>query len=250
MKKLDYSNYHEIYNDDFYKKRNDNTHVAAEKILNVLKKFFPAIGSVADVGGGVGTFLAAAQNVWGISNENITLYEGEYIDKKYLRVPEDRYVAVNLEERLPKNGLKDLVICLEVAEHLSDKRADSFVEDLTQIGEIIMFSAAYTKQGGDNHINEQPLKYWMDIFSEHGYKGYDIVRPFIQFEKDIPYWYRQNIVVFVKEKSEREKELNTNKEWLPPLDMICYESVRGRLEMLDNIKKNPLIRLLRLLTRR
>ncbi len=53
-------------------------------------------------------------------------------------------------------------------------------------------------QGGRNHINEQPLSYWRKFFIEAGYDLYDPIRARIWFDKRIPYWYRQNIVVAAK----------------------------------------------------
>jgi len=48
-------------------------------------------------------------------------------------------------------------VCLEVAEHLTEKRADSFVLDLILLGDVICFQQLYPKMGGINHINEQCL---------------------------------------------------------------------------------------------
>lgn len=45
------------------------------------------------------------------------------------------------------------------------------------MSDVIMFSAAYTKQGGNNHINEQPHTYWAKKFISHDFVPYDIFRP-------------------------------------------------------------------------
>lgn len=48
----------------------------------------------------------------------------------------------------------DLVLCLEVAEHLPASAADTLVRSLTGLGNVIAFSAAIPFQGGANHVNE------------------------------------------------------------------------------------------------
>lgn len=53
----------------------------------------------------------------------------------------------------------DLAMTIEVAEHLTPVRADSFVEDLTRLSDVVLFSAAIPAQGGINHVNEQWQSY-------------------------------------------------------------------------------------------
>ena len=48
----------------------------------------------------------------------------------------------------------DLVVSLEVAEHLPSECAETFVDSLTGLGPIVLFSAAIPHQGGTNHANE------------------------------------------------------------------------------------------------
>ena len=62
----------------------------------------------------------------------------------------------------------DLVNCLEVAEHLDASRADSFVDDLCALGDVVVFSAAIPGQGGTHHVNEQFQSYWQERFRRNG----------------------------------------------------------------------------------
>ena len=61
---------------------------------------------------------------------------------------------------------------------------------------MILFSAAVPGQGGYHHINEQPHEYWHNKFAEKGFKMYDIIRPLIQYNKKLPFWYRNNIFIY------------------------------------------------------
>lgn len=93
---------------------------------------------------------------------------------------------------------KDLVISLEVAEHIPESSADIFIDNLTLSGNRILFSAATPGQGGVGHVNEQPHEYWHDKFAERGYKCFDIIRPLLKDKKEVPFWYRNNIFLYEK----------------------------------------------------
>jgi SAM-dependent methyltransferase len=63
----------------------------------------------------------------------------------------------------------DVVVCLEVAEHLPARVADRLVEILAQLSSTIVFTAATPGQGGVDHVNEQPHEYWIGKFEALGY---------------------------------------------------------------------------------
>jgi 2-polyprenyl-3-methyl-5-hydroxy-6-metoxy-1,4-benzoquinol methylase len=63
----------------------------------------------------------------------------------------------------------DLCLCLEVAEHLPEAKADEFVARLVRVAPTIIFSAAVPGQGGHGHINCQPKEYWEQKFNAHNY---------------------------------------------------------------------------------
>lgn len=53
----------------------------------------------------------------------------------------------------------DVAESLEVAEHFEAKYAQNFINLLTSLSDIIIFSAAIPLQGGTHHVNEQPPAY-------------------------------------------------------------------------------------------
>ena len=153
--------------------------------------------SVVDIGCGVGTWLAAWQQRSG-GGISICGVDGDYVDHSQLFIDEKFFHPFNLEERVNLNRRFDLVESLEVAEHLSPARADSFVEDLTRLGDVILFSAAIPAQGGTNHVNEQWQSYWAQKFLRLNYVAVDCIRPKIWERGDIAVYYRQNIFLYVK----------------------------------------------------
>jgi len=80
-----------------------------------------------------------------------------------------------------------------VAEHLKEASADIFIKGLCSLGKVIVFSAAVPNQGGQNHINEQNFSYWQEKFSKHSFSFYDIFRKEFWNNREIEWWYKQNM---------------------------------------------------------
>ena len=146
---------------------------AANEVVPLILKLLNT-KSVVDVGCGTGTWLKifeanGVQDILGI--------DGNYVDQKLLKIDFDKFIAYDLETFFKSEKKFDLAISLEVAEHLSIDSADVFVQTLSGLSETIIFSAAITNQGGQNHINEQEPKYWIEKFENLEYKLFDILRP-------------------------------------------------------------------------
>lgn len=104
-------------------------------------------------------------------------------------------VECDLEQRLPDLGRFGMALCLEVAEHLSPQRAASFVADLCNLADVVVFSAAIPGQGGTGHRNEQWPDYWTGLFAVNGYACSGAMRWMIWDDERVENWYRQNLLV-------------------------------------------------------
>lgn len=167
-------------------------------LMNIYKeKMGQPIQSVIDIGCGLGQWLyvfkkEGTNEVLGIDGKHL-LFENLYIDNKEF-LPFDLTQCKFLKLAKKYN----LAISLEVAEHLPESVADDYVGLLTKSADTILFSAAIPNQTGENHINEQPHKYWSKKFNVQGYYMLDIFRPIIWNNTEINWWYRQNIFLCVK----------------------------------------------------
>jgi len=78
------------------------------------------------------------------------------------------------------------------------RNARHLVQTLTAAAPLVLFSAAVPSQGGSNHINEQWPSYWRALFEAQSFGMFDPIRPRIRDRHDIQWWYRQNIVMYVR----------------------------------------------------
>ena len=96
------------------------------------------------------------------------------------------------------SGSYDLCISMEVAEHLPDRFASPFVDLLTRLSPVVLFSAAIPEQGGTDHFNEQWPSYWAARFRKQGFRSVDVIRPAVWADKKVKWWYRQNTILYVQ----------------------------------------------------
>jgi len=181
------------YTDKFFEERIDVLRSAEHIVPLLLELIQPK--SVVDVGCGTGEFLYVFKEK-GI--KDILGIDGEYVNKKKLRISENSFLSANLEKLLKIDRKFDLVVSLEVAEHLSKKYARTFIDSLTNLGPVILFSAAIPFQGGTHHVNEQWPEYWANLFEKKGYIPIDCIRRKVWNNNEVSFWYAQNILLFVK----------------------------------------------------
>jgi SAM-dependent methyltransferase len=153
--------------------------------------------SVVDVGCGIGEWLAefAAAGV-----TDLLGIDGPHVDRGKLLIEPERFSARDLAEPLEVGRRFDLAISLEVAEHLPEACAESFVASLVSLAPVVLFSAAIPYQQGTGHVNGQWPEYWQTIFEEHGYTVADCLRPRLWNNDRVSWWYRQNMLVFADRK--------------------------------------------------
>ncbi len=155
------------------------------------------IKSVVDIGCGSGGWLSVFQS-FGV--QDILGVDGEYLRKDFLLIPEDKFIPFDLKNPLQLKKKFDLVLCLEVAEHLPIEFSKTLIDNLTRLGPVILFSAAIPFQGGINHFNEQWPDYWADLFKENGFLPIDCIRTKVWSNKKVNWVYAQNCLLYAEKK--------------------------------------------------
>lgn len=182
-----------VYNSTFFDYIDHSARTSARGLINLLH---PALKpqSLLDLGCGRGVWLHEWQRA-GVGT--ILGVDGDYVRRDQLEVPQDAFLPADLTQPVPLTRRFDLAQSLEVGEHLPDTAAVTLVDSLTRASDIVLFSAAVKGQGGEHHINEQPLSYWQDLFRARGYTAYDCIRPHLSHDRSIAPWYRYNAVLYV-----------------------------------------------------
>jgi SAM-dependent methyltransferase len=152
--------------------------------------------SLLDVGCGTGTWLRAALDV-GVAD--VVGMDGVVVPTERLHVPADVIQRVDLLGDWPIKRQFDLVLCLEVAEHLPEEAASALVRKLTTCGDRVFFSAANPWQQGQHHVNLQWPSFWQNLFNQEGFVCYDHLRWKIWDDASVERWYRQNLFVAEKD---------------------------------------------------
>ena len=131
------------YGSGFYSRIADGSLLSARQVVPTLMELLkPA--SVVDVGR-TGAWLSAFQEN-GVTD--IFGVDGDYVDRKVLLIPRERFRAADLSRPLNLDRRFDLAISVEVAEHSPAAAAETFVQSLTGLSDRSVFSAAIPLQGG------------------------------------------------------------------------------------------------------
>jgi len=154
----------QIYSDEYYaKRRQDPFRSESHEIVDALVERFQP-GSVIDFGCAIGTYLER------FKEHGVTIHgvEGNSAAFRHAVVPNARLEQHDLRQPYEPNDYYDLVLSVEVAEHIPERYARTFVNTLAKSGEVVLLTAAPPGQGGKHHVNEKPPEYWIQLFDDYG----------------------------------------------------------------------------------
>lgn len=155
-----------MYSRNFFKRRTARYTPAQIKIAGAIMDFCGP-RSVFDLGCGIGGYLqgfsdrgcliAGCDIGWNFANEFMP--------------PEIRAVTFkgDCTQPIPHGATYDLVLCIEVAEHIGAEHSRQLCENAVSLcGGKIIFTAAGPGQPGTGHINCQPKEYWIERMETYG----------------------------------------------------------------------------------
>jgi len=155
-----------IYNKNYFARVIEPSSSQAAPVIAATLLRDLTVGSVVDVGCGTGALLSELKargcSVYGLEFSEAAI---EYCRMRHLVVR-----RFDLEQDVLTDDLCfDCAVSMEVAEHLAPHAASHYVNLLTRLGRIVVFTAAPPGQGGTDHVNEQPATYWIAQFASQGY---------------------------------------------------------------------------------
>jgi SAM-dependent methyltransferase len=161
----------------------------------LLDAFAPA--SVLDLGCGPGHFLLPYQargvEVLGV---DVSPHAGALL-------PPLSFMTADLTQSWAPPHPFDLVLCLEVAEHLPASAAAALVRTVVGCGNRIVWSAAVPGQIGEGHIHCQPPSYWERLFARYQYlpTGYGQALRAALAASPVSaqaWWYNHSLTIFAR----------------------------------------------------
>ena len=185
-----------IYDKDWYATQVWQ-HSWIQKTMGWLAGEFGPFESSLDLGAGdtyYSTVLAemGAEAVAVEVSEDVLPFVVENVDG----IIHDLRKPLDLEKRF------DLVVCLEVAEHIPEESADVLCDTIAKhCGGILIFTAALPGQGGHGHCNLQPFEYWQSRLEARGLTFYPQATTQIRqawlniLGEELP-WLSRNITIF------------------------------------------------------
>jgi SAM-dependent methyltransferase len=156
-----------IYDRAFFEEwgtRNARFLSAADKVTEILcAQLKPA--RIVDVGCGCGVYVDAFRR----RGVEVVAIDG-------VECPPDLGFPVDLVKRdftrpfENEWGRFDFTLSLEVAEHIPERFADAYLDNLVKLSDVLVLSAAPPNQGGTHHVNEQPKRYWVAKLADRGFR--------------------------------------------------------------------------------
>jgi hypothetical protein len=183
--------------------------------------------SAIDLGCGRGEWLAVFQ-ASGVAE--IQGLDGSHVDPNRMAIPASAFVTHDFTQPYRGERRYDLAMSVEVAEHLEPAAGAALVHSLTDLSDVVLFSAAAPHQAGVHHVNCQWPVYWSRLFRERSYVAVDAIRRRIWNNSAVDWWYRQNLLLYIRDarlKSYPVLAVDCTEE---PLALVHPEMLRSILE--------------------
>ena len=146
--------------------------------------------SVLDIGCGIGSYL-----LYFVHHQVREVFGIDGIEPSVNLLPADRYLQHDLSQPFHLGQQFDLVLCVEVVEHLAPDDADRLLEVVAEHAkERILFSAAEPGQPGKGHINCRPIGEWLEAWRQLGWQC-DVLASLSFRALSTFHWLRRNPVV-------------------------------------------------------
>src|SRR6516164_9346993 len=117
------------YDVPFFDRQVSGSLASARIVLPLLFEYYKP-RTVVDVGCGVGPWLKCSLE---LGVEDVLGIDGDYVERSRLLIDPAQFQASDLNDRIDVDRRFDLAISVEVAEHLSFIRSETFVADLVKL---------------------------------------------------------------------------------------------------------------------
>lgn len=152
-----------VYDASFYEETRERKLESFRRVAAILARHL-AFDTVLDIGCGTGLLIAELKKI------GKDVLGCEISEAAISGAPRDVTVfQADAARPIRVNRRFDLVVCIEVAEHIQRRHSRRLVENCTSLGGQICFTAAPAGQGGVGHINLRPHSFWIELFARRGF---------------------------------------------------------------------------------
>jgi 2-polyprenyl-3-methyl-5-hydroxy-6-metoxy-1,4-benzoquinol methylase len=185
--------FNKVYDESFYQETHALKTESFRNVASTLSQHIP-FATVLEIGCGTGQLLVELHR----NGKNVL---GCEISEAGIRGAPEEITVFQADAAKPihLNRRFDLVLCIEVAEHIRQKHSAQLVANCTHLGRQVFFTAAPKGQTGVGHINLQPYSFWIELFAEHGFVHQEALSRKIQGQmrsENVLSWITNNLMVF------------------------------------------------------
>lgn len=185
-----------IYGEQYYEHMDRESAINdSEQFANaVLSEYSPA--SIIELGCGTGRLLYPYQE----EELEVRGVELSSIAQKVSRLSSNHFEEYDLTDPYYPEREYDIVLCIEVLEHLPESAADTIVDSICRSAPVAIITAATPGQGGTHHVNEKPHNYWINKFENRNMRHMPEKAEIIKSRLDLNelVWIKENLLVFEK----------------------------------------------------
>lgn len=188
------------YTEQYYSEISPTATISRDEVFKQLEEDFIYTkgDTILDFGCGIGE--------WGIGLPSYTGVDYNVPREKLLI---NQYIDHDLTHPFHKGHKANLILCLEVGEHIEERFAKTLVKSICDAAtDTILFSAAFPGQGGIDHCNEKWPSWWAKLFEEHGFYPHTEIRDTLKSNPNIDIWYRNNIILYTPYRSTKPQTLD------------------------------------------
>jgi len=221
------SNLSRTYDDAYHSARLDETTRSAAVVVPLLVDLFPWMSSVVDFGCGTGAWLHQFQ-LCGV--RRVLGLDGADVSSTLLQLDRSDIRRVDFREPLPSIGRFDLALSLDAVDCLPDVAVQPFIAALTEVSDVVVFSAPVPGQSFHPTSNERWASYWVALFAEKQFRCFDVLRERLWYDQRVHWCYSQNILIFASESRHDISARLSSLSRRGPVDVVhprAFESLRG-----------------------
>jgi 2-polyprenyl-3-methyl-5-hydroxy-6-metoxy-1,4-benzoquinol methylase len=167
-----------------------NTHEFDKPLCDAIIHLFGHVGRIIDIGCGKGDYVKAFLN----KGIDCIGYDGSPLTPAL----SDHTCSIMDFSSPVDIGKFDLVLCLEVGEHIPEQYEKVFIDNLSNASkEFIILSWAIEGQPGIGHVNCRNNPYIIRELQKRGFDYNAYISEYLREESTLP-WFKNTLMVFFK----------------------------------------------------